>query len=201
MKKTIHNTIAFTLLLLTFNAFAAPQSMMRPEGLFEFNSLTVSQIRDYEVVPQQNTARVQKLLADHYECRMIGVFFKCQKFIRDLDLPGTLASKIHSEWEMSKVIFKKSATDPVLVNEAEVLTEWDVFDTVVINQERAEMYRYYLLESDLHKLKIEMPSATYYPILHSEKEMSFPVEKTVSSGRFNWRTYNVEVVFKKSGLK
>ena len=116
-------------------------------------------------------------------------------------MPGTLSDKISGDWSKVKVIFKKSASDPVLVNDAESLQEWDVYDSVGISfankKERAEMYRYYLLNSDLHKLKIETESDVYYPLILNEKQLSFPLETSVSSGRFNWRTYNIDVVFRK----
>lgn len=185
------------LTLLCFSFTSSADSLTRPEGLFEFSGLSVSQIRDFEVVPQQNTERVQQLLADHYECSMITSFYKCKKFLKDMDLPGVLASKINNEWEKTKVIFKKSASEPTLVNDADSIQEWDVFDTAVINQDRAEMYRHWVINGDLHKLKIETANNTYYPLLLNEKQLSFPTETTVSSGHFKWKTYNVDVIFRK----
>lgn len=187
--------ITLALIVFSFTTFA--ESIYRPLGQFEYSGLSLSFARDVEVVPQQNRERVQELLAKNYECRLITTMFKCIKFIKELDLPGALAQKINNDWINTKVQFTKGERDPELKNDSEALQEWDVYDSVSINQEKVEKYEYYILNNDLHKAKIEMPSATYYPLIQNEKLLTFPVEKTLSNGKFNWKIYNVDVIFRK----
>lgn len=169
----------------------------RPDGQFHFSGVTTEQVRDIEVVPQSNIDRYYELTKKNYNCELIADFFKCVKHLKGSELPDNYKQQIINQWREKTILFTQSTNSPALLNDAESLTEWKVFDKVNFSGQQAFDYDYLQLkgENSLHKIAIRFPAEDVWAVLESKKTLYLPHSKTITTGRFNFRVYELALYF------
>lgn len=195
--------ILCSLSILSLNLFASEitSGVIRPEGLFKFSEVKVAQVRDIEVVPEINTQRYDELLKLNYQCQLVANFYRCVKFIKNVELPQSILTKITNESRGKTFEFTLSPMDPTQINESENLNEWIVFDSVQFNGELISEYHYYQLKgsdgTEVQKAFMCFENFPQWPVFVDSKTLFTPVHKGVTTGRFTSRVYELSLFFKK----
>lgn len=188
-------TYTFLVFLLSLTAGANEVPMKRLDGVFVYTDVDVAHIRDVEVIPYQNSERYGELQKQGFTCEFIAGFYKCVKFIRSAQLPQDLEAKIHQTWVGKAYEFIPGAMSPKLKNDSESLLEWDVFDTVRTNSDVAYSYHYYLLDSAVHKIKINFPAGEQWFLIHGHRHISIYLKKVVRLGKNQRREFDLLLNF------
>jgi hypothetical protein len=187
-------TILSTLALVSLSAFA--QEPYRLEGTFTYDSMELVQSRDVEVVPNQNSGRVDELRTDKYTCEYIAKFYRCVKFSSETTIPDRLVEQVKKEFQFELFRFKPSMNDMIITNDAPALTEWDIPDTVKTHKEEISQYHYYLLEGGIHKIKLPLKSEQWL-LVHNENKFSSHYMKTLQLDRWRMKEFVILVNFTK----
>lgn len=191
MKKTL----LIITLTISFNLFA--NLIIRPEGNFQFKDSSLLQARDVEVIENYNPARLAELIAENFQCFNAGQGFRCQRFIDITQLPDGISEAIEKEWSSMAINFTKGSNEPERTNDADVLSEWDVFDSVKIGDQTADKYHYYLIDNEVHKISAKTQNSEFWLIVNDADHLMIPVEKTVRENRVRTRIYYSAVNFLK----
>lgn len=196
----MRNLIFLILSILFFNTYAADE-IIRPEGVYTFSDVKVAQVRDQEIVPLQNTKRYLELMEQKYQCTLVTKFYKCQKHIKNVELPFSIKNKLKKETEGKSFEFALSPMSPELINEAESINEWLVFDLVTFDGEQTSEYHYYLLKgsdgSEVHKAMIGFANNPQWPVIENSKTLYVPVQQVLKNGKFTSRIFELSLYFTK----
>lgn len=194
------NLILLTLSILSLNTFAV-EEIIRPEGVYTFSDVKVAQVRDQEIVPQQNTKRYLELMKQKYQCSLVTKFYKCQKHIKNVELPFSIKNKLKKETKDKTFEFVLSPMSPELINQAESIEEWLVFDLVTFDGEQTSEYHYYHLKgsdgSDVHKAMIGFANNPQWPVIENSKTLYVPIQQVLNNGKFTSRIFELSLYFTK----
>jgi hypothetical protein len=196
MTKTIFTLFCASVFSLT--AFANELPLKRISGVFNYQGVEVVQIREVEVIPYANQERYRELRQLNFTCEVISNFYKCTKFIKEMDLPTHIADEINNRWMGRAFEFTVSSSAPLLINEAPALLEWDVYDSVSSDADIAPQYRYYLLNSSLHKIRVNFSAKDQWFVVHHHGHLSSLISKRVNISKTKTREYLLRLNFFKS---
>lgn len=188
--------IIFIASLFSTITFASP--VIRPEGIFSFSQTRIAQVKDVELVPRQHAARFKELVADGYSCYSADQFYRCSKFIKDVELPSYIQREMEGRFSWKTFSFIRSANAPELINEAESIVEYKIPDSVTYGDETTNDYFYYFLPgSNIKKAMLSFEQDPQWPVIESESELYTPFQKTVNINKFQKRIYELSIYFKK----
>ncbi|WP_408097540.1 hypothetical protein ACJVC5_01135 [Peredibacter sp. HCB2-198] len=188
--------LTLTTLVFSIPLTALANVPIRPDGLYQFKSIKVSQVRDSELVHVSNRSRFLELVKDKFQCYNKGDFFQCQKHIKGVSLPQNLSEDLKKEWKNKTFEFLPSNLAPLMTNDAPDLMEWDIQDTVKFNNERITQYHYYLVQQDVHKANLNFKTQQWINI-QDEEEFSVPVRKTLQLSQWQSRIFELSLIFQK----
>ncbi len=180
--------------LLPFTAFS--NEIIRLSGSFNFEKTTLVQTRDVEIVDQYSRWKLPELSAQGYQCNNAGASFICHKFLDQTDIPLSILNSVNNEWSAKSITFTLNNIEPSQTNDADVLKEWDIFDSVTIGNEIANQYHYYLLDGVIHKLCIQTKENAYWSVINNEKSFYLPIERSITYSRTHYRQFFLAVNFK-----
>jgi hypothetical protein len=194
MKKLILLALTF----LSFNSNAL--EILRPEGRYKFKSIEVAQVRDVEIVPQRNKERYLELVEQRFQCFLVGQFYKCQKHVKNVELPVNLKNKLTKDLKGKSFEFTLSTMEPAIISEADGLDEWLIFDTVQYDGEQINEYHFYHLKGlvcGVQKALITFEKSPQWPVIVDENTIYTPIQKIISTGTFTTRVFELSQYFAK----
>jgi hypothetical protein len=169
----------------------------RLDGEFAFRGLGLAQTRDVEVVPQQEPNRVEELKRDSYTCERAMNFYRCVKFVANDEIPERVAANLLKRWKGATVRFARGPGNVILTNDAPSLTEWDIPDTVQMGSREVRKYQYFLLEGELHKIKLPFRNGDEWFLVRDDANVTAFELTATETGKFRFRELLIHVNFAK----
>ncbi len=200
MKKyNLFNKVVLTFITLTLSWSVQAFEPMSLNGIYTFNSIAVSQVRDVELVPSMNTSRYKELVSDKFQCTLRGDYFYCQKFIKGATLPSSIELDVTNAWSGKFFDFLPSGNYPTVTNESDRLFEWDIHDQVTFGNSRISEYHYYVLknEKELHKISLDFSTGKEWLIVENESSLAMTLQKTQRLSTFQMRIFLLSLSFVK----
>jgi hypothetical protein len=202
-KSNLFKTIAISFITLSASLFVTKSAQaFEPillNGIYTFNSITISQVRDVELVPSMNTARYTELVKDKYQCSLRGDYFYCQKFIKGASLPQNIELDVMNAWRGKFFDFLPTGNFPTVTNESDSLFEWDIHDQVTFGNSRVSEYHYYVLKNDseLHKISLDFSTGKEWLVVENDTTLSMSLQKTQRISTFQMRIFLLSLAFVK----
>ena len=200
MKKiNIFKNLVLTLITLSASFSVQAFEPISLNGIYTFNSIAVSQVRDVELVPSMNTARYTELVKEKFQCSLRGDYFYCQKFIKGASLPSTIEQDVTNAWSGKFFDFLPSGAYPTVTNESDSLFEWDVHDQVTFGNSLISEYHYYVLKNDkeLHKISLDFSTGKEWLVVENDSTLSMSLQKTQRFNTFQMRIFILSLSFVK----